>query len=225
MTTEKTFPNPPSYTNYLTPSVAWKELKVGRNYHVTSDYQHYSVPYTLAGQLLRVRVTSSHVSVFSGQRIVAEHVRKNGRKGQYSTNPAHVPPQHKDVAGLWSRRWFTDRASAIGPATTQVIEQILDRYEVEAQGYLDCQNVLGTLGRNKQKLEAACQQLLNMRGSATYSTIKRLVATTSSDQQKPSPVRAAASNAKNEQAQDAGAAGALVRGADYYREGGDKDVH
>jgi hypothetical protein len=25
--------------------VAWKELKVGRNYHVTCDYQHYSVPF------------------------------------------------------------------------------------------------------------------------------------------------------------------------------------
>jgi transposase len=205
--------------------VAWKELKVGRNYHVTTDYQHYSVPYALAGQLLRVRITSSHVSVFSGQRIVAEHARKNGRKGQYSTNPAHVPPQHKDIAGLWSRRWFIDRANSIGPATTQVIEQLLDRYEIEAQSYLDCQNILGTLGKNKQKLEAACQQLLNMRGSATYSTIKRLIATTSSDQQIPPPARAAASNTKNEQAHDAGAAGALVRGADYYREDGDKDVH
>lgn len=28
-------------------SVEYKQLKVGRNYHVTSDYQHYSVPYAL----------------------------------------------------------------------------------------------------------------------------------------------------------------------------------
>ena len=205
--------------------VAWKELKVGRNYHVTTDYQHYSVPYALAGQLLRARLTSAHVSVFSAQRTVAEHARLHGRKGQYSTDPAHVPPQHKDIAGLWSRRWFIDRASAIGPATTHAIEQVLDRYEIEAQGYLDCQNILGTLGKNKQKLEAACQQLLNMRGSATYSTIKRLIAAINSDQQRPTPQRAAASNAKNEQAHDAQAAGALVRGADYYREGGEEDVH
>jgi transposase len=201
--------------------VVWKELKVGRNYHVTSDYQHYSVPYEMAGQMLRARITSSRVSVFSGQRIVAEHARKNGRKGQYSTNPAHVPPQHKDIAGLWTRRWFIDRANAFGPATTQVIEQILDRHEIEAQSYLDCQNILGALGKNKQKLEAACQQLLNMRTFATYSTIKRLIAATNSDQQKPAPVRPAAANVKNEPAHAAEAAGALVRGADYYREGGD----
>lgn len=205
--------------------VAWKELKVGRNYHVTSDYQHYSVPYALAGQLLRVRITSSFVSIFSGQRIVAEHARKNGRKGQYSTDPAHVPPQHKDIAGLWSRRWFTDRASTIGPATTQVIIQVLDRYEIEAQSYLDCQNILGSLGKNKQKLEAACQQLLNMRGTATYSTLKRLITSTTSDQHIPAPVRAAASTSKNEDAHDASAAGVRVRGAEYYRDGGEEDVH
>lgn len=201
--------------------VTWKELKVGRNYHITTDYQHYSVPYDLAGQLLRVRITSSSVSIFSQQRVIAEHRRKSGRKGQYSTDPAHVPPQHKDIAGLWSRRWFTDQAGRIGPATLLVIEQILDRYEIEAQGYLDCQNILQTLGRNKQKLEAACQQLLNMRSSPAYSTIKRLMAATSSDEQVQQPVRAAAVNTKNKQAQagDVGETGALVRGADYYREG------
>ena len=201
--------------------VAWKELKAGRNYHVTSDYQHYSVPYALAGQQLRVRVTSGSITVFDGQRIVAEHARKHGRRGQYSTDPAHVPPQHKDVAGLWSRRWFIDRANQIGPATRQVIEQLLDRHEIEAQAYLDCQNILGTLGKNKQKLEAACQQLLNMRGSATYSTIKRLIAATRSDQHKPAPVRPAAANDKHQPAQEPEAAGALVRGAAYYREGGE----
>lgn len=204
--------------------VTWKELKVGRNYHVTTDYQHYSIPYALAGQLLRVRITSSSVTAFSGQRIAAEHARKNGRKGQYSTDPAHVPPQHKEVSGLWSRRWFTDRATTFGLATVQVIEQILGRYEIEAQSYLDCQNILGNLGKNKQKLEAACQQLLNMRGFATYSIIKRLIASTSSDQQKPAPVRAAASNTKSEHADVTGSHGALLRGADYYRDE-DDDVH
>jgi hypothetical protein len=100
------------------------------------------------------------------------------------------------------------------------VEQICDRHTIEAQGYLDCQNILETLGRkNKQKLEAACQQLANMRGYATYSTIKRLMAAIESDQDKKAPVRAAASNRKNTQKPGADAADALVRGADYYRQG------
>lgn len=88
--------------------VEWREVKIQRNYHATTDYQHYSVPYRLAGRLLRVRLTSSRVTIFDGQQIVAEHVRKTGRKGQYSTDPAHVPPQHRNIAGLWSRSWFLD---------------------------------------------------------------------------------------------------------------------
>lgn len=50
-------------------------------------------------------------------------------------SPEHVPAQHREVAGLWSRRWFIDRAGAYGPATVQVIEQVLDRHAIEAQGY------------------------------------------------------------------------------------------
>ena len=65
--------------------VTWKELKAGRNYHVTTDSQRYSVPYRLAGRLLRVRFTSSKVTVFDGHDIVCEHPRLRGRKGQYST--------------------------------------------------------------------------------------------------------------------------------------------
>lgn len=199
--------------------VEYKQLKAGRNYHVTADYQHYSVPYALAGRVLRVRLTASQVTVFDGQQIAAQHRRKTGRKGQYSTDPGHIPPQHRNVDGLWSRRWFLDRAAAFGPATVAAIEQICDRHTIEAQGYLDCQNILSTLGgKNKQKLEAACQQLANMRLYATYSTIKRLMAAVESEQDKPAPVRAAASNRKT-QPPGADAASALVRGADYYRQG------
>lgn len=118
-------------------------------------------------------------------------------------------------------RWFTDRAASFGPATVAVIEQVLDRHQIEAQGYLDCQNILETLGkRNKPKLEAACQQLLNVGAHPTYSTLKRLMAGMDSDAKKPAPVRAAASNRKHEP--DPGAEppeGVFVRGADYYAQG------
>jgi hypothetical protein len=168
--------------------------------------------------MLRVRLTTSRVTVFDGQQVVAEHQRKTGRKGQYSTDPSHVPERHRNLDALWSRRWFVDRAGAFGPATVTVIGQILDRHDIEAQGYLDCQNILETLGRrNKAKLEAACQQLVNMRGYPTYSMIKRLMAAIDSDQKKPAPGRAAASNRKNTPSPDT-PAGALVRGADYYRQ-------
>lgn len=201
--------------------VEWKELKVGRNYHITCDYQHYSVPHSLTGRMLRVRLTSSRVTVFDGADIVCEHPRLSGRKGQYSTQPEHVPAQHRNVDGLWSRRWFLDRARSYGPATVAVIEAILDRHAIEAQGYLDCRNILDGLGkRNRGRLEAACQELLNHRGHPTYSTLKRLMAAIDSDSKRSGPVTPAASTRKGT---DSAAASHDVhlRDASHYARGGE----
>lgn len=199
--------------------VTWKELKVGRNYHLTADSQRYSVPYQFAGQLLRVRLTSRRVTVFDGHDVVCEHARLHGRKGQYSTLPEHVPPQHQGIDGLWSRRWFTDRARSFGPATVQVIEQILDRHKIEAQGYLDCQNILNGLGKqNRERLEAACQELVNRRGYATYTTLKRIMAGIDSDSKKPRTVRSAASTRKRS-SDIAASPDVFVRDASHYATG------
>ncbi|WP_198416613.1 IS21 family transposase [Cryobacterium ruanii] len=178
--------------------VEWKELKAARNYHVTADTQRYSVPFGLAGKLLRVRLTSSRVTVFDGHESICEHPRLTGHKGQYSTLPDHVPPQHRDIDGQWSRRWFTDRARSVGPATVTVIEQILDSQAIEAQGYLSCQNILDGLGKNnRERLEAACQELVNRSAHPTYSTLKRLMAAIDSDAKKPRPMVPAASTRKH----------------------------
>lgn len=201
----------------------WREVTVGRNYHVTADYQRYSVPYQLAGQSLRLRLTSLSVTIFDGTEIVCEHRRLRGRKGQYSTLAEHVPEKHRAIDGLWSRRWFTDRAGSFGPATVTVIEQILDRHVIEAQGYLDCQNILGGLGKkNRDRLEAACQELINRGGYATYTTLKRLMAGINSDRDKPRPVTPAASTGKPRAAASLGAE-VYVRDASHYAdENGDR---
>jgi len=201
----------------------WKELKVGRNYHVTADTQRYSVPYKLAGRLLRVRLTTSKVTVFDGVEVVCEHRRLNGRKGQYSTLAEHVPPQHRNIDGLWSRTWFTDRARSFGPATVEVIEQILDRHAIEAQGYLDCQNILNGLGkRNRERLEAACQEILNRHALATYTTIKRIMAAIDSDTKKPRPTAPAASTRKRRNDATVGP-DVFVRDASHYATSGEED--
>ncbi|MGL5865593.1 MAG: hypothetical protein ACRCYX_06920 [Dermatophilaceae bacterium] len=78
-----------------------------------------------------------------------------------------------------------------------VVEQILDRHAIEAQGYLDCQNILSGLGKaNRGRLEAACQELLNNRGQASYTTLKRLMAAINSDANRPRKITPAASTRK-----------------------------
>jgi len=202
--------------------VEWKQLKVGRNYHIRADSQHYSVPYQLAGRLVSVRLTSLRITVFDGTVVVCEHDRLNGRKGQYSTLAEHVPERHQGIDGLWSRAWFTDRARSVGPATLAVITQILDRHVIEAQGYLACQNILEGLGRkNRSVLEAASQQLVNRNGYATYSTLKRMMAAITSERDNPGSPTPAASTTKRQTvggSQQLGA-GVYVRDASHYTTG------
>lgn len=195
----------------------WKQLKAGRNYHVTCETQHYSVPPAYAGRVLRVRVTTGTVTVFDGSDLVCSHPRLTGRKGQYSTLSEHVPPQHRSVDGLWSRRWFIDLARGCGPATVTVVEQILDRHQIEAQGYLDCQNILSGLGkRNKQRLEAACHHVVGQGMCPTYTTIKRVMAGINADPDKPRPVAPAASTRKPAAAPTS--ADVYVRDASHYQQ-------
>ena len=201
--------------------VTWKQLKVGRNYHVSTDYQHYSVPYQLAGQVLKTRLTDTTVTLFAGEKVVCEHGRKYGRKGQYSTLDEHVPPAHQNLGNLWSRAWFLDRAQSFGPATSEVITRILDRHRIEAQGYLGCQNILDSLGKKgKARLEAACQQVLNTQAVPSYTTLKRVLATIGSDQDAP-PVPWAATDTLKPTRPDLPplAEHMFVRGSDYYQEG------
>ncbi|WP_229677237.1 IS21 family transposase [Glutamicibacter ardleyensis] len=197
--------------------VTWKQVKVGRNYHITTDYQHYSVPYRLAGQSLKVRLTDLRVTLFDKEHVVCEHPRKYGRKGQYSTLSEHVPPVHRNIANLWSRAWFLDRAQGFGPATSMVIAQVLDRHAVEAQGYLDCQNILDSLGRKgKARLEAACQQVLNINAVPTYTTLKRVLGTITSDNQVQEAPPAALNTLKPEVTN--GDQDVFVRDGSYYSE-------
>lgn len=199
--------------------VSWKEPKVGRNYHVTIDTQKYSVPYAYAGQLVRARITAARVTIFDrADRVIAEHALLSGRKGQYATDPAHMPEQHRDIDGLWSRDWFISRAERFGPATVWAITQLLDRHAIEAHGYLDCQNVLDGLGaKNRQRLEAACEHLKRRDAHPTYTTIKRTMAGITSDEQTPAMVRPAASTAKKTPTDARHAdSGVFVRDASHY---------
>lgn len=201
--------------------VEFRQLKVARNYHITCDRQHYSVPYQLVGQTLKVRTTQDTITVFHGNHVVAQHTRLHGRKGQYSTADAHCPEHHRDIQGLWSPEWFVNRAAAFGPATVEVITDILDAQAKPAQGFLACQNILANLGpKGKTALEHACQQLLTTGARPSYSALKRLQAAVL-QHPKPPPTRRAVAPAPARAAPsgtfDSGQpTGVLLRDASHY---------
>lgn len=120
--------------------------------------------------------------------MVAEHPRLGGRRGQHSTLEAHVPPQHRDVSGLWSREWFIANAQSFGPATVDVITAVLDRAVVEAQAFVECRNIVKGLGvKHRSLLEPACEYLLERGGYSSYSGLKRIIATMAQEEKQRGP--------------------------------------
>lgn len=85
---------------------------VSQDYHVSWDDHHYSVPYRLVGERVRLRVTATLIEVFHKHENfpVASHLRSHRRHGS-TTNHEHQPAKHKaysmdrlDELMLWAAR-------------------------------------------------------------------------------------------------------------------------
>lgn len=188
----------------------WRRCKVSPDYHVQCDYMRYSVPYRLVGRTLDVRLGATKVVILDSGEIVAEHPRLRGRKGQYSTDASHMPPEHLEAQSLWTRPWFERRAGEIGPETKRLVASVLDAHPIEAQGYVTCSNILSLSKRGRAgELEAACARLNGLGGTHTYTRVKnamsalRATGPSSAGAPEPTPDRAAHAG--------------RVHGADYYR--------
>ena len=157
--------------------VTYKRLKVDRNWHIMCDYQYYSVPFQLVGQMVTARVTPSLISVFNDGELVAEHSRIHGLKYRYSTDPQHGPDGDDQGHNVLTRDELLAWASSFGPATNTVIEMILERNKVAVpRGLIQARNLLAQLGARHDKvtLEPACQQLLDKKLAPTMKVIKRI---------------------------------------------------
>jgi len=90
----------------------FKTLKVPPTYHLLIGQHEYSVPYTLAQEVVEVLVTQSHVKVEFDNKLVAEHQR-NDDIGGCTTLTEHMPAQHQAEA-LKTQDEYLDWAGNIG---------------------------------------------------------------------------------------------------------------
>jgi transposase len=180
----------------------WKPgAAVNIDYHVQYDGNFYSAPHQLVRKRVDIRATDRVVEiVFKGQR-VASHLRRY-TKGKYYTEPAHRPASHQKHD--WSPERLIKWAASFGPATAELVRQILQSRAHPEQGYRSCLGVL-RLGKEygADRLEAAAQRALDI--SAYSSSSVRSILKTGLDQtpieQPATPVAVDHEN---------------IRGADYY---------
>jgi len=103
----------------------WRKAKPGIDYHLDLDKRLYSVPHSLVGQVLEVRLTHAMVEVFHKGHQVAAHPRH--APGRFSTLAEHMPKRHQAHRD-WSPSRFLDWAKDIGVATLEMTQrQLQDR--------------------------------------------------------------------------------------------------
>jgi len=180
-----------------------RKAQAAPNYHIQVDRNFYSVPSTLIGRSLDVRLTSRTVEVFDSGERVAAHARLHGVRGRYWTVTSHMPEGHRHRLADWTPARFEQWAATIGPNTVAAIQAILASRKIVEQSYRSCLGVMslakkpgGTAG-----LEDTCGQALAATPSPSYTLIKKLWAGWQASDPPPVPSLG-----------DAG----FVRGSDYY---------
>ncbi len=150
----------------------WKVLTLYRDCHVHFEQAHYSAPFRLIGQELRVRGGARDVRIYTmNHHLIATHPRAE-QPGERKTDLDHLPPEK--VPGLIrSREGVREAAAEVGPATSEVVARLLDDPVVDR---------LPSVGRlirlrerfGDERLEAACVRALHFEDPA-YKTVKGIL--------------------------------------------------
>ena len=151
----------------------WKKAKVHLDYHVDDDRHSYSVPHTLIGKTVDVRLCASTVEIFLRGMRVAAHLR-SGVRGGFSTCPAHRPERHRAVVELTHEKLLR-RAEAIGPATAGVLQAQIHTRAHPEQSLRACLGILRLAQDfSPGQLEAACLRALTL-NSTSYRAVRALI--------------------------------------------------
>ena len=151
----------------------WKEVKVSHDGHITFDNAYYSVPLRFkAGDKLWVRGGTQTVNISTPDHQWATTHDRAEHAGERLTHPAHLPPEK--VAGLLvSREGCQATAADIGPATGQVVTELLADPVVDR--LQTTKRLLGLRERyGDVRLEAACARALQF-AEPVYVTVKRIL--------------------------------------------------
>jgi len=152
----------------------WKVATVSFNYHIEVDKMYYSIPYSYIQKKVDVKTTSAVIEVYFNNTRICSHARLYGRPGQYSTNPEHMPPNHREYVA-WDSDRFIAWACKIGDSTRELVQQVLASKKIEQQAYKSCFGLLKLADRySAVRLENACQKALVLH-SPSYTTVNNIL--------------------------------------------------
>ena len=133
-----------------------KTAKVSSDFHVRFDNAYYSVDKAFLHKKVSIKASSTVVRIYSlAGEFLCEWPRAT-RKGQWSTNPDHLPDNYKGFT-QWNAPYFIQKAQLIGKNTEAVIRTILKSRPYEVQTYRMCLGILNFTKKYSNKaLEECC---------------------------------------------------------------------
>ena len=150
----------------------WKRCLLHRDGHVTFEQSYYSAPFRYVGQALWVRASAREIRLFSSEfGLIATHPRAV-HAGQRSTQPDHLPAHLAEALTL-NRLTCPVRAATIGPATHQVVLELLASRPIDR--FRTAVRILHLADRfTPARLEAACALGL-AHGDVNLCTLQRML--------------------------------------------------
>ena len=187
--------------------------KVGLDFHVTFEKNHYSCPHTLVGRKVDLRAGDTTVEACDGGERVASHVRFEPHlQYQYRTDRSHMPPEFASMHE-WDDSRILGWARSVGPATLAVVTRIFGGVDVKEQAH---DPALAVPDLSKQygnaRLEAACDYALARAQRPRCRFIRTVLASGVAD----GPSHGTGKDGNDEPDEPGG----FLRGAGYY--GGDQ---
>ena len=152
--------------------VLWKQAHVHRDVHVQVEGAFYSVPWTLVGKEVWVRVGQGQVAIHAADAVVATHAR--AQRGQRVTMDAHLP-EHRGPWRHRSKEHWLSKARGIGPETERLVGDIFAADDV-LQQLRKVQAVVRLLeGFPRERAERAAKRA-RAYGCLDYRGIKNILA-------------------------------------------------
>jgi len=152
-----------------------KDLTVQINYHVElrEDMHYYSVPWQFRGKRVRVIYDDRNVAIYYDNIRIVQHKRIH-IPNDYTTLPAHMPPEHRNYAE-WSPERFIKWGQSIGDDVTEMIRVVLKSRKHPEQAFKTCMGILNLVKEHgPDRLNKACRRVLGF-GFYSYRRIKNIL--------------------------------------------------
>ena len=141
---------------------------VSSDFHIRFDNAYYSVDKAYLHKKVSIKASPAVVRIYSLSGDLLYEWPRATRKGQWSTNPDHLPENYKGFT-QWNGPYFIQKAALVGKNTETVIRTILQSRQYEVQTYRMCIGILNFTKKYSNKaLEECCKQAIALNKPKYY---------------------------------------------------------